>query len=118
MSERLTIYSVDRLTPDEVMAALAHHFDEDIPAMIDPRLNDWTKYPVLLVRYSNALSFLCGLYGRVNHLIRFVDKKSAKYQDLAAKRDVIEQAKNAVEHKYDGASRSFTIYDEERKRAQ
>lgn len=113
-SSRITTANITEVAVQQLADALSFYFDQDVPT---PVINtDWEKARVQLAYYGNIYSTLCGYLAMLNVAIRRTSKASAAYVDLASKRDLVTEAKDAIGRKYDTISRMFTLYAEEKGR--
>ncbi len=114
---RLSIADIVTMSVEDLGLTLHHYFDADIPAMpADAKMYDWGAVQRQLVYCGNVHSTLCGMMMHVRREVRKHKKGTEAYEAIATKRDMLEEAKEAIKTKYDSMSRVFTIYDEERKR--
>ena len=103
---RLTIRSVTTIAIEELGTALEVYFDQDVPTRTPGKLYDWELAQNQIHYYGNTLSFLYGLHASLASAIRYADKKSPAYADLAARRDIVNDCIEAMKAKYDSLSRS------------
>lgn len=115
---KLSVKSISTMSVEEVTNMLVVYFDEDIPMMgAETKLYDWSLAQRQLLYYSACYSRICGFTAIMRAVLRGLDKKSSEYVAQATKRDMLEEAKDAMEKKYDSLSRVYTIHSGEKERS-
>lgn len=99
---------------EDVADSLAFYFDADVPTPVS--MADWEAARKQLAYYGNIYSTLCGYSAFLAVAIRRAKKATDEYTVLAAKRDLVSEARDAIGKKYDTVSRGFTMYSEEKER--
>ena len=112
----LTVANVLTATPEEIESVLVKYFNQDIPVHLDAKHSDWAFNQQKLLFYSNSLAFLYGLRAVLKRRSRMVKKEPVELVHVMGKRDIVEDAIEATKAKYDGLSRAFTIYQDQKTR--